>query len=124
MSDRSRGTPRIANNILKRIRDYSEVLMPPVVDEAFVTRIMATKLHIDHAGLTPLDRKYLRALTTSIPIGAEAIATKLNEEVETIEDYVEPYLLRLGYIERRSNGRCLTLAGEDHIHSIPRIMDR
>lgn len=124
MAFRSRGTPRIANNILKRVRDYSEVLMPPVVDRTFVSKIMTDKLHIDDRGLGPVDRRYLRALSTDRMLGVEAIATKLNEEVETIEDYVEPYLLRLGFVERRSNGRCLTSAGDAHIRSIPRTMDR
>jgi Holliday junction DNA helicase RuvB len=123
MSYRSRGTPRIANNILKRIRDYSEVHAHPV-DREFASRIMTDKLHIDGKGLQLIDRRYLRALCNQPGMGVDAIATKLNEEVETIEDYVEPYLLRIGFIERRRNGRWVTSDGEEHIRSIPRTMDR
>jgi len=112
---RARGTPRIANNILRRIRDYSDVMgITPTTE--FVAKITLTKLHTDELGLKPLDYRYLRALRVyPTSVGVQAIAATISEEVETVEDFVEPYLLSLGFIQRERTGRCLTSAGEKFI---------
>ena len=124
ISYRARGTPRIANNILKRIRDYADVLMPKEVDAVFADKVITDKLHIDSMGLRLLDHRYMRALTGGKILGVDAIASKLNEEVETVEDVVEPYLIRLGFINRERTGRCLTAEGERYLTSIPRTFGR
>jgi Holliday junction DNA helicase RuvB len=121
---RARGTPRIANTMLKRIRDYAEVLGTPSVDGGFAARIITDKLHTDENGLKSLDHRYLKALARSPGMGVDSIATSLNEDVDTVEDYIEPYLLRLGLVERRRNGRWLTTEGEKHLTSIPRTFGR
>lgn len=124
IAQRSRGTPRIANTMLKRIRDYAEVLGTPCVTEDFASRIITEKLHTDSIGLKSIDHRYLKALARSPGMGVDALATSLNEDVETVEDYIEPYLLRLGFMERRRNGRWLTKEGEKYLTSIPRTFGR
>lgn len=117
----ARGTPRIANTYLKRIRDYSLVSQQPITVE-FATNILRTKLHISELGLRPLDRRYLRALLNlEHPLGVEALASKLNEDTETIQDFVEPYLMQLGLVERRLNGRWITSKGTEYLsHVLPK----
>lgn len=107
---RSRGTPRIANRLLRRVRDYAQVkadgrLSPEVVDEAL-------KLEgIDELGLDDLDRKYLRIIADVYrggPVGVEAVSATLGEDASTLEDMVEPYLLQIGFLARTRKGRQLT----------------
>lgn len=124
ISRRARGTPRIANMMLKRIRDYAEVLGTPSLDGGFASRIITDKLHTDDNGLKVLDHRYLRTLARSPGMGVDSIATALNEDVNTVEDYIEPYLLRLGLVERRRNGRWVTTEGEKYLTSIPRTFGR
>jgi len=112
IAKRSRGTPRIANQLLKRIRDYNEVELGSVVDVPFVNKIISQKLHTDELGLRPLDRQYLKFLAKQDrPIGVDVIAQSITEDTDTVQDFIEPYLLRLGFIERRSTGRWLTEEG-------------
>lgn len=105
---RSRGTPRIANRLLRRVRDYAEVR----ADGAATSRVADEALRmegVDALGLDELDRKYLRAIIefySGGPVGIEAVAATLNEESETLEDLVEPYLLKIGFLQRTSRGRC------------------
>ncbi|MDO8661975.1 MAG: Holliday junction branch migration DNA helicase RuvB [Candidatus Omnitrophota bacterium] len=113
---RARGTPRIANRLLRRIRDYAQVS-----NTAKVTQSMAAKslddLGIDKAGLDELDRKVLRLVLDSYnggPVGVESLAASLNEEVDTLADTVEPYLLKAGYLKRTSRGRTATKIAFDH----------
>ncbi len=113
---RARGTPRIANRLLRRIRDYAQVS-----NIAKVTQSMAAKslddLGIDKAGLDELDRKVLRLVLDSYnggPVGVESLAASLNEEVDTLADTVEPYLLKAGYLKRTSRGRTATKIAFDH----------
>ena len=113
---RSRGTPRVANRLLRRVRDYAQVNR--------VGRITAREaagtldeLGIDKAGLDDLDRKVLKLILETYsggPVGIETLAASLNEEVDTIADTVEPYLLKAGYLKRTSRGRVATKLTFEH----------
>ncbi len=113
---RARGTPRIANRLLRRIRDYAQVSKIANVDQNIAAKTL-DELGIDKCGLDDLDRKVLRLILESYgggPVGVEALAASLNEEVDTIADTVEPYLLKAGYIKRTSRGRLATKLSFDH----------
>ncbi len=116
IASRSRATPRIANMLLKRVRDYSEVhdkeLSAAVCDEA------CALFGIDDLGLTKDDQRYLTTLRDSFkggPAGIRALASALHEDPDTVENLYEPYLLRLGFIERSSRGRILTPKGREYL---------
>jgi len=116
ISRRSRGTPRIANRLLRRIRDYAQVFK---IDKINVSVASTTldELGIDKAGLDDLDRKVLKVILESFnggPVGIESLAASLNEEVDTIADTVEPYLLKAGYLKRTSRGRLVTKLAFEH----------
>ena len=110
ISKRSRGTPRIANRLLRRIRDYAQVQKKEIIDISLVNS--ATKsLGIDQAGLDEIDRKFLKIILENYsggPVGIEALAANLNEDPGTIIDTIEPYLLKSGYLRRTSRGRSAT----------------
>lgn len=113
---RSRGTPRIANRLLRRIRDYAQVASVDRVDFNIAAKSL-DGLGIDKAGFDDLDRKVLKLILESYgggPVGVESLAASLNEEVDTIADTVEPYLLKAGYIRRTSRGRTATKLAFDH----------
>ena len=104
---RSRGTPRIANRLLKRVRDYAMVLGNGKID-LNLSRLALNKLEIDELGLDELDRKILETLIIKYagkPVGLETLATTIGEETETIEDVYEPYLIQIGFISRMPRGR-------------------
>ena len=117
IADRSRGTPRIANRLLRRVRDYAQVkgngrLTTGMVGDAL------TLEGIDGLGLDELDRSYMRVIATTYgggPVGLEAVAATLNHDSGTLEDVVEPYLLQCGFVARTKRGRALTKAGAGHI---------
>lgn len=116
IASRSRATPRVANALLKRVRDYSQVherdLTPELCDEAFAL------FGIDELGLTKDDRRYLTTLLNSFkggPVGVRALASALHEDADTIENVYEPYLLRLNFIERSPRGRMLTPKGKEYL---------
>jgi Holliday junction DNA helicase RuvB len=114
---RGRGTPRIVNRLLKRVRDHSEVIGTGRVDEPAAIEAMRL-LEIDDAGLDSTDRKLLAAIIqkfASGPVGVAALAAVLSEEVETIEDVYEPYLLRLGFLDRTPQGRIATESARAHL---------
>ncbi len=114
---RSRGTPRIANRLLKRVRDYAMVIGNGVVSLE-ITKHALNRLEIDEIGLDNIDRKILKTMITTYggrPVGIETIATTIGEEVDTIEDVYEPYLLQIGFIARTPRGRIVTPLGYDHI---------
>src|SRR5215213_3430453 len=116
---RGRGTPRIVNRLLKRVRDHSEVIGTGTVDEPAAIEAMRL-LEIDDAGLDSTDRKLLAAIIqkfASGPVGVAALAAVLSEEIETIEDVYEPYLLRLGFLDRTPQGRIATEAARNHLAS-------
>ncbi|HUU10150.1 MAG TPA: Holliday junction branch migration DNA helicase RuvB [Phycisphaerae bacterium] len=114
---RSRGTPRIAIRLVRRVRDYAQVkgdgrITPPLAAEALAMEA------VDEQGLDELDRKVLRTLIDTYgggPAGVEAIAATLNEEVDTLVDMVEPYLLKIGYVARTRQGRLATPAAYKHL---------
>ena len=114
---RSRGTPRIANRILRRVRDVAEVrhngtVTPDIAQEAL------DLLEIDGRGLEPMDRELLRAIVERFdggPVGLSTLAVALGEEPDTIEDVYEPYLLQLGFLQRTPRGRIVTSSGREHL---------
>ena len=113
---RARGTPRIANRLLRRIRDYAQVASVDRIDLKIASRSL-DGLGIDKAGFDDLDRKVLKLILESYgggPVGIESLAASLNEEVDTIADTVEPYLLKAGYLKRTSRGRTATKLAFDH----------
>jgi Holliday junction DNA helicase RuvB len=114
---RGRGTPRIVNRLLKRVRDYAEVNGDGRVD-APTARTAMQAMEIDDEGLDSTDRKLLAAIVqkfASGPVGVQALAAVLSEEVETIEDVYEPFLLRLGFLDRTPQGRIATEAARQHL---------
>ncbi len=117
LSQRSRGTPRIVNRLLKRVRDYSQVRADGVITRSTVSA--ALKLEgVDEKGLTELDRRYLKTVIKFYhggPAGIEAIAATLQEESDTLVDIVEPYLLKIGFITRTSSGRKASEAAFKHL---------
>jgi holliday junction DNA helicase RuvB len=117
---RGRGTPRIVNRLLKRTRDHAEVHGSGRVTEAVAIEAMR-HLEIDDAGLDSTDRKLLASIIqkfASGPVGVQALAAVLSEEVETIEDVYEPFLLRLGFIDRTPQGRIATDAARSHLAAL------
>jgi Holliday junction DNA helicase RuvB len=117
---RGRGTPRIVNRLLKRTRDHAEVHGSGKVTEPVAIEAMR-HLEIDDAGLDSTDRKLLAAIIqkfASGPVGVQALAAVLSEEVETIEDVYEPFLLRLGFIDRTPQGRIATEGARQHLAAL------
>lgn len=118
---RSRGTPRLANRMLKRVRDFAQVRYDGVITEE-VARFALDLLDIDKVGLDQTDRKMLLTMIEKFgggPVGLDTLAASINEESETIEDVYEPYLLQLGYIQRTPRGRVVTRLGYAHFGMTP-----
>jgi Holliday junction DNA helicase RuvB len=116
IAKRSRGTPRIANRLLKRVRDFAQVKAEGVIDEA-VAKMALDALEIDAIGLDGVDRNMLMSIIDKFaggPVGLDTLAACINEEAETIEDVYEPYLLQLGFINKTSRGRMATKLAYDH----------
>jgi holliday junction DNA helicase RuvB len=114
---RSRGTPRVANRLLKRVRDFAEVRGAGHIDEA-VAQEALDLLEVDEAGLDRLDRDILRAISTKFaggPVGLSTLAVAVGEEQDTIEDVYEPYLLQQGFLMRTPRGRVATEAAFAHL---------
>ena len=114
---RSRGTPRIANRLLKRVRDYALVIGNGKIDLK-VTKTALNKLEIDEMGLDEIDRKLLDVMISKYagrPVGIDTLATTIGEEVETIEDVYEPYLIQIGFIARTVRGRIPLPAAYEHL---------
>lgn len=114
---RARGTPRIANRLLRRVRDYAQVRRDGVVDHAAADEALR-KLGVDERGLDDLDRKFLRTIIHQYgggPVGVEAIAATLNEQTDTLEEMVEPFLLKIGFVNRTPRGRQATAAAYEHL---------
>ena len=113
---RSRGTPRIANRLLKRVRDFAQVKFDGVVDER-ATRAALDILEVDKMGLDNVDRTVLLTMIEKFgggPVGLDTLSAATGEDAETIEDVYEPYLLQLGYIQRTPRGRIVTALGYRH----------
>ncbi|MEM9661741.1 MAG: Holliday junction branch migration DNA helicase RuvB [Planctomycetota bacterium] len=121
IGSRSRGTPRIANRLLRRVRDYADVRADGVIEDKVVDAALELE-GIDAIGLDEFDRAYLRTMATTYqggPVGLEAIAATMNQDPGTLEDMIEPFLLQSGFLARTRRGRTLTQAGADHI-GVPR----
>ncbi|MBS0198314.1 MAG: Holliday junction branch migration DNA helicase RuvB [Planctomycetes bacterium] len=117
IADRSRGTPRIANRLLRRVRDFAQVRHKGVVNADVVEAALSLE-GVDSLGLDELDRKYLRTIAGTYrcgPVGLEAIAATMNEDSGTLEDVVEPFLLQIGFLARTRRGRALTRAAANHL---------
>lgn len=118
---RSRGTPRIANRLLKRVRDFAQIMGDGVIDRAIADKALAS-LDIDALGLDATDRRMLTAIIKHFgggPVGLETLAAVTGEEAVTLEDVYEPYLLQLGFINRTPRGRCATAGAYRHMGFVP-----
>ncbi len=114
---RSRGTPRIANRILRRVRDFAQVMGDGVITRDIADQAL-NRLEIDHLGLDSLDRRMLRSIIEYYaggPVGVETLAATINEEAVTLEDVYEPYLLQKGFLTRTPRGRCVTPKAYEHL---------
>lgn len=114
---RSRGTPRIANRLLKRVRDYTQVFGDGVITNTLADKAL-NLLRIDQRGLDTTDRQLLETMITLYkgkPVGLQTLAANIGEDVETIEDMYEPYLLQMGFIKRTPRGRVVTQQAYDHL---------
>ena len=117
IASRSRGTPRIANRLLRRVRDYAQVMADGVITSK-VADAALSKLEVDKLGLDALDRRMLRSILEFYnggPVGLETLAATINEESVTLEDVYEPYLLQNGFLTRTPRGRCVTRKAYEHL---------
>ena len=117
MARRSRGTPRLANRILKRVRDFATVLGDGIIDRD-VALLSLKRMDVDALGLDELDRSLLRAIIEMYnggPVGLETLAAALGEEAVTLEDLCEPYLMQMGFLTRTPRGRCATRLAYEHL---------
>ncbi len=117
IASRSRGTPRIANRLLKRVRDIAQVEYDGVINEETAQKALE-RFEIDELGLDDFDRKMLNTIITNYcggPVGLDTLAAALGEEAVTIEDVYEPYLMQLGFLSRTARGRCVTKLAYDHL---------
>ena len=115
---RSRGTPRIANRMLRRVRDFAQVKADGVITKDVADQALCA-LEIDHLGLDPIDRRMLGAIIENYgggPVGLETLAATIGEEAVTLEDVYEPYLMQLGFLTRTPRGRCVTQKAYQHLH--------
>jgi len=114
---RARGTPRVANRLLRRVRDYAQVMADGVITAEVAAEALA-KLEVDSVGLDEVDHKLLRAIVDKFsggPVGLDTIAAAVSEEADTIMDVYEPYLLQLGFLERTPRGRLATRLAYEHL---------
>jgi Holliday junction DNA helicase RuvB len=114
---RTRGTPRIANRILRRIRDYAQVKSREIIDQKCVTEAFEI-LDVDDKGFDSMDRRLLDTIIEKFsggPVGIDSLATCLSEDKETLEDVYEPYLIQQGYIQRTTRGRIATSLAYEYL---------
>lgn len=117
IAKRSRGTPRVSNRLLKRVRDYAQVRADNIISHAVADQALGL-FEIDNNGLDHLDRQILRTIQRIFgggPVGVESLAAAIGEEANTIEDVYEPYLMQLGLLQRTSRGRCITNLGYEYL---------
>lgn len=117
IASRSRGTPRVANRLLKRVRDFAEVARKPEIDLETV-RYALTMLHVDEKGLDETDHKVLHTMIELYgggPVGLNTLAANLGEETETLADMIEPYLMQIGFIKRTARGRMVTQKAYEYL---------
>ena len=116
MASRSRGTPRIANRLLKRVRDFADVMGDGVITKK-IAKIALDRMEIDELGLDSLDKRMLTMIIKGYnggPVGLETLASAIGEEAVTLEDVCEPFLMQLGFIARTPRGRCATELAYKH----------
>ncbi len=114
---RARGTPRVANRLLKRVRDYAQVMADNVVT-GDIARVALAKMEVDALGLDSVDHQVLRSIVEKFgggPVGLDTLAASISEESDTIEDVYEPYLLQLGFLDRTNRGRVATRRAYEHL---------
>ncbi|MDS9287889.1 Holliday junction DNA helicase RuvB C-terminal domain-containing protein, partial [Streptococcus pneumoniae] len=114
---RSRGTPRIANRLLKRVRDFAQIVGNGVIDDVITDKAL-TMLDVDHEGLDYVDQKILRTMIEMYgggPVGLGTLSVNIAEERETVEDMYEPYLIQKGFIMRTRSGRMATAKAYEHL---------
>lgn len=119
---RSRGTPRIANRLLKRVRDYAEVKAKGIITKEVACRGLEM-LAVDRAGLDEIDRRLLKFMYDHCdggPVGLSSLAVGVQEDTETIEEIYEPYLIQKGFLKRTSSGRILTKSAYEHLGVAPK----
>ena len=115
---RSRGTPRIANRMLRRVRDFAQVVADGVITRQVADQALLA-LEVDHLGLDQVDRRMLRAIIENYgggPVGLDTLAATIGEECVTLEDVYEPYLMQIGFLTRTPRGRCVTQRAYEHLH--------
>ena len=115
---RSRGTPRIANRMLRRVRDFAQVMADGVITKEVADKALLA-LEVDYLGLDNVDRRMLRAIIENYgggPVGLDTLAATIGEESVTLEDVYEPYLMQLGFLTRTPRGRCVTQKAYAHLH--------
>lgn len=118
IASRSRGTPRIANRMLRRVRDFAQVLNDGVITRAAASQALE-RLEVDQLGLDAIDRRMLTAIIRQYgggPVGLETLAATIGEEAITLEDVYEPYLMQIGFLTRTPRGRCVTRLAYEHLH--------
>ena len=121
IASRSRGTPRIANRLLRRVRDFAQVCHDGVITTEAADHALG-KLEVDHLGLDAIDRRMLTAIVKNYgggPVGLETLAAAIGEEAITIEDVYEPYLMQIGFLSRTPRGRCATALAYEHLGITP-----
>ena len=117
LAKRSRGTPRVCNRLFRRVRDFAQVLGHDEISRDVCVKAL-DQMNVDGAGLDHTDHKYLRGIIERFkggPVGVEALAASISEEVQTLEDVYEPYLLQEGYIQRTPRGRIATEKAYRHL---------
>jgi len=115
---RSRGTPRIANRMLRRVRDFAQVVADGVITRQVADQALLA-LEVDHLGLDQVDRRMLRAIIENYgggPVGLDTLAATIGEESVTLEDVYEPYLMQIGFLTRTPRGRCVTQRAYEHLY--------
>ena len=118
LARRSRGTPRLANRLLKRVRDFAQVRAGGVITQSVADDALSA-LEVDYLGLDAVDRRMLTSIIDNYrggPVGLETLAATINEEAVTLEDVYEPYLMQLGFLTRTPRGRCVTQKAYQHLH--------
>ena len=118
IASRSRGTPRIANRFLRRVRDFAQIMCNGVITKE-AADLALQRLEVDALGLDNIDRRMLTAIIQNYgggPVGLETLAATIGEEAITLEDVYEPYLMQLGFLTRTPRGRCVTQLAYQHLH--------
>ena len=118
IASRSRGTPRIANRFLRRVRDFAQICAEGVITKE-AADLALSRLEVDKLGLDAIDRRMMTAIIRNYgggPVGLETLAATIGEEAVTLEDVYEPYLMQLGFLVRTPRGRCVTQLAYDHLH--------